>query len=366
MMTLYIQRLYAITKVGKTTFFDIYIDREAPAVKLVKGQLDGKTQEDIYQFKVGKNIGKANETTPLQQAEMYARSRVNDLLDEGYKHTMPQRNDRWNTDKEGRRLVMLAAKDKSKIKFPAYVQRKYDGMRCPIKREGGAILLRSRNGKVLQNLRHLAAQIPKQLKENQEMDGELYAHGYTLQQIISMVKTESPDNLKIQYRCYDILKEETTQDKRLRRAKYLCSKSGKDISFAPTYLVNSLEELEDLFALFIEEGYEGAIIRQPKGQYWFGFRDNDMIKYKEWQDDEFTIIGGKEAEGRDEGTVVFLCQTKEGVTFDCRPKGTREQRREWLQDIEKIKGQKLTVRYQKFTADGKPFHPVGLIIRNYE
>ena len=123
-MELYHPRLHAVTKTGKTSFFEIWLDKENPAVKLLKGQLGGKTQEDTYTFKTGKNLGKANETTPLDQALMYAESRLNELRDEGYKPELPVPGQRWNTDANHRNLVMLAEKSHKHLIFPAYVQRK--------------------------------------------------------------------------------------------------------------------------------------------------------------------------------------------------------------------------------------------------
>jgi DNA ligase-1 len=91
-----------------------------------------------------------------------------------------------------------------------------------------------------------------------------------------------------------------------------------------------------------------------------------LQKYKEFFDKEFVIVGGHEGSGPDAGTVVFEVKTKEGKVFSVRPKGTREERTEWLNDMKNIKGKELTVRYQNLSEDGIPIFPVGIAIRDYE
>ena len=90
------------------------------------------------------------------------------------------------------------------------------------------------------------------------------------------------------------------------------------------------------------------------------------MKYKDFIDEEFVIVGGHEGTGDDIGTVVFDCRTKDGKIFAVRPRGSRELRREWMTDIEKIIGKELTIRYQNLSEDNVPIFPVGLAIRDYE
>jgi ATP-dependent DNA ligase len=363
------KELYKKTKTGAIQHFIFELVETMQGilweVVISKGQYPkGKYQVDTYPFSQGKNIGKVNETNPKEQAIVYMNGRINGLRDEGYKDTIEQCNTKYKTDANGRKLVMLAAKNHSKVKFPCYVQRKYDGMRCVASKEQGTILLRTRNGKMIGHLTHLEDQI-KILGNKYELDGELYCHGKTLREIISMVKREQVSNSQIQYRVYDVISEQL-QGERLEKVKWAIKICGKDIIEVPTYKCNTWDDIKTLFAQFIKEGYEGAIIRNPDGLYECGYRSNNLIKYKHFEDEEFEIVSANEATGRDKGTIIFVCKTKAGKEFRVRPQGTREERGKWWDTWKTFIGKKLTVRFVEYTEYGIPFHPVGLCVRDYE
>jgi len=357
------QILYLTSKNNKPLKFEIKVEiREGfPCLITTKGYTDGQQQQDVKPFFEGVNLGKSNETSPQQQAINEAQGIYNKLKDKGYKDNLKDLKS-IKTDASGRPLIMKAQKDLNKIVFPCYIQRKYDGMRCIVSREQGIILFRSKYGKQLENLEHLEPEL-KFIKEGQELDGELYIHGKSLQSIISQVKTKSELNKEIHYRLYDELSEydQTERIKRLRKYP-----KGKLVAFVPTPMVNDWEEAQEMFEQFIAEGYEGAILRNPNGLYEFGHRSYNLIKYKQFEEDEFEIVDVEQATGRDLGTGIFVCKTKEGKRFNARPRGTREERANYFKNKGKFIGKQLTVIYQKFTDYGIPFHPVGKIVRDYE
>lgn len=339
-----------------------------------KGQLGGTFQEDILPI-APKNVGRANETTPQQQAELELISKVNKLRDKGYKeipgddlsNLTHKLKALQGTDANNRKLPMLAQKNVNRITYPGYVQRKYDGMRGILFRENGELKIRSRNGKILDNLGHILEEA-LDLPEGWELDGELYAHGYKLQDIVSMTKREQPDNIKIKYRVYDILMGDTPFKERTKLLKDWCDVSpyGKYIVRVPTYYMVDAAQLYSAFNRYLEEGYEGAMWRDPEGVYESGQRSWGLIKVKDFDEGEFEIVDVEEATGRDEGTAIFICVTDKEVEFNVRPMGTREQRREYLENFDDYVGKLLTVRHQGWTKEGKPFHARGVIIRDYE
>ena len=125
-------------------------------------------------------------------------------------------------------------------------------------------------------------------------------------------------------------------------------------------------------AQFVSEGYEGAMVRNKDGKYGLGKRSSDLQKVKSFLDGEYEIIGFEEGSGNDAGTVIWQCRTAPtsdypyGNDFMVRPRGTREQRREWYENGTQYIGRMLTVRYQELTDDGIPRFPVGVAIRDYE
>ena len=90
------------------------------------------------------------------------------------------------------------------------------------------------------------------------------------------------------------------------------------------------------------------------------------MKYKEFEDKEFKIIGSDQGTGLEEGCVVWICEQEDGSPFRVRPKGTREDRRQLFINTEKYIGEPLTVRFQERSEDNIPIFPVGIAIRDYE
>lgn len=362
---------------------DWRIDQGTPCycVTTQKGLVNGAMQEDIYPIREGKNIGRANETNALQQALTMFNSIFNKQRDKGYVDITTHDNSydtiykiaKGNSGKDasGNLKPMLAYKTIKYIKFPCYCQRKYDGIRCFISwGEDGKLHLSSRNGKEFEHLDHIKVDLLKRelvaiLKLDEILDGELYSHTMNFQQIISAVKKEQPQNKEIKLRAYDVANDHK-QDRRLRRLKTICKHAGPSIEYCPTYKVNNLEEAKALFAIFIEEGYEGMILRNEDSYYEFGTRSHNLAKYKEFDEEEFEIIAVHEATGRDIGTGVFELITKSGNTFRARPIGSRKVRREYLTNRDYYIGKIGTVKYQGLSDTGIPRFPIFKTCRDYE
>jgi hypothetical protein len=98
----------------------------------------------------------------------------------------------------------------------------------------------------------------------------------------------------------------------------------------------------------------------------FEFNSKDIEKMKSFQDDEFKIIDGKQGTGLDSGCVIYKCITKEGETFDVRPRGTVEERQEMYQNLPNDIGKMLTVRFPEYSDKLVPLQPVGIVVRDYE
>jgi DNA ligase-1 len=130
-----------------------------------------------------------------------------------------------------------------------------------------------------------------------------------------------------------------------------------------TEKVAVLSEFRQLFAEFVEAGYEGIMLRNAAGVYRANFRSNDLQKYKEFMEDEYRIIDFTQGEGRDAGAVIWVCETADGKEFTLRPRGSIEQRRAWFNDGASYIGKNVTVVYQELTEEGKPRFPVGKCLR---
>lgn len=371
--------LYKLSKHDSILVFELKTVPLGTGYVLVsrKGYLNGAMQEDVTPISP-RNVGRANETTPQQQAEMELISKYNKLGDKGYKDTQPRyfrttqefidhlRNLK-GTDVHGRALPMLAQKNIDRITFPGFLQRKYDGMRGILYWEDGKYNFRSRNGKILENLGHILEEVDF-LDPTHQLDGELYAHGFALQDIVSMTKRTQPDSVKIKFRVYDLISEEPLpyRQRLWIIREYLQGRDFNYLEYVPTFPVKRQEQIDNYFTQWRAEGYEGAMWRNPEMEYEKGQRSWGLIKVKDFDEYEYEIVGVEEATGRDEGTAIFICITKEDKEFRVRPMGTRDQRKEYLDNFENYGGKLLTVRHQGFTNDGIPFHSRGVAIRDYE
>lgn len=388
--------LYALSKTGAIRVYNIVvtIDNENKTATITtkkQSKIGGKETIDTYVFDKGVNIGKANETTYLEQALLEAESRFRKQKDLGYSEEMPSDDTVYNTDASGNMKPMLAISyDETKVKFPCVCQPKYDGVRClTFEDENGEIHLLSRKGKEY-SIPHIK-QWANEHKYLLPLDGELYNHKeLTFQEIVSAVKKESETTSRLSYVVYDI-PVENMKFASMTTFPYVCNDYETEctmvypgpnrlnrlciidklpdkgpIKISGWRICNSFDDIKHYHDECVEDGYEGIIIRNGDGIYEFGFKSSNLIKYKEFVDDEFDIIDVVEATGRDAGTAVFVCVTKDGKKFNVKPKGDKKLRSEYFSNREKYINKKLTVKYQGLSDDGIPRFPSGIAIRDYE
>jgi hypothetical protein len=389
---------------GKTKMWSIRVfDRGSDAglvgvIETTHGYVDGKMQVNEKIISEGKNIGKKNETTPLQQAISEAKSSWVKKKESGYSEADgvitvggagavagAGGDDAASVDSEtkgtsganrGKGITedvpspMLAHdynKRAKSIKFPCFVQRKFDGTRC-VGMPGKGLF--SRNRKAYPHLEHIVAEINK-LPPGIVLDGELYSDTLTFQEIVSLVKQETlkkgaeEKQLQIKFHIYDIIND-MPYEQRYANLQMLFNKyKFKHLVFVNTDMCESEERMKELHAAYVAEGYEGIMLRNKAGLYK-NSRSADLQKYKEFFDDEYEVVDYKEGEGLEEGCVLWVCKTPEGKLFSCRPRGTREDRVELFKNGDKYVGKKLTVRFQELTNDKVPRFPVGITFRDYE
>jgi hypothetical protein len=139
----------------------------------------------------------------------------------------------------------------------------------------------------------------------------------------------------------------------------------RSLIYVPTFKVKNEKELDTYYDKWIEEGYEGQMIRY-NSKYEFK-RTWNLMKRKEWITEDFLILDIKEGEGNRSGMVGKFCFEKDGKPFDANPRGGFAKYTKWLQDKDKLINKvKATVRYQNLTPDGKPRFPGVIAIRDYE
>lgn len=348
------------------------IETNGAEIIVTFGIQGGKEQVSRDTIKVGKNIGKANETTPAQQAELEARATWEKKIKKGYVEELNRAEARKDNAAVGSWLPMLAHKfseQGDKITYPAYCQPKLDGHRCVVDHEGN---LWSRARKPINSMPHIQAAIKEGFKSDLALpllDGELYNHDLrnNFEEISHLVKQPQAEEGYdvVQYYIYDIDIPDSSFEDRYRWLKYHFPKSNS-LVLVETIEVNNEEELMAAFEHYKALGYEGAMVRNA-GAFYEHKRSYNLQKIKTFDDSEFKIIGVKEGRGRLQGSAIFTCETEEGTAFDVKLRGPISELKKIFENESTWKNKQLTVQYQGITNKNKlPRFPIGLRIRNEE
>lgn len=357
--------LYAKSSTGKTKQWTVSVEEENGSLFMVKehGYIDGTIQRILKEVKTGKNIGKSNETSIEEQAIFDSESAWNKKKDSKYSETIEE------SENSEILLPMLAhsySKRSHNIVWPALAQPKLDGIRCLARMKDGEVLLTSRKAKVFDTLEHLVLEIKlilEGLEEGTVLDGELFIFGETFQAISRLVKKQRPETTTVQYWVYDIINDKPFIERDAILLEKLDRLTNQSVVVVKSAEMKDEEALKKYHALTVQAGYEGTILRNKEGLYRQDYRSADLQKYKDFFEDDYEITDVNEATGIDAGTAVFVCVNKEGSSFRVRPKGTREQRKEWFNTKDSWIGKLLSVRYQELSEDNIPRFPVGLGIK---
>lgn len=391
--------LYGTASSGKTKMWSVEVKTKGTGAVILTthGYTDGKMTTTEREILVGKNLGKKNETTPLQQAIKEAQSDWNKKTErEGYKTSVAaaKRSEAAEASMAGASSSAAAAasnssaaaevsksteiprpmlahpldKRSSAAKWPAYAQQKLDGVRCLAIAGKGAY---SRNALPFPHLELIQADVDK-LPAGTILDGEVYSDTVKFQALVGLVKkkklTKDDEALlpKLYLCVYDIVMPGTYTERKAALEAIFKKHTFKYLRLLPTDECKTPADMKRLHDKYVHEGYEGLILRNKDGLYKIGQRSSDLLKYKEFLDEEFRIVGHTVGDGVEAGCVIWTCVTKEGLQFSVRPRGTHEERIEALKTAARMVGKKLTVRFQEWTEDKKPRFPVGLAIRDYE
>ena len=292
-------------------------------------------------------------------SDKFTESRTN--VKTGYEKALKRAQTMWNNEhtKCNQVLPMLANKWEDRQKYisePFYVQPKLDGVRLLVSKDGGI----SRTGKIIPGTEVLG----KGLGPGQYVDGEAYDPNLNFEELTSTFKT---DPLKLKFYVFDFFDLKKLQMTFEQRWK--CVKEeiyNPHYEYVETFSVKRHKDMEGYHKMFMQQGFEGTMIRDPFSVYEVGQRSNYLLKHKDFQTEEYEITGAKTGHGRDADAVVWVCKTQDGHQFNVRPEGTIAQREEHYKNHEKYIGKMLTVRFQNLTTLGVPRFPVGVVIRDYE
>ena len=387
--------LYKRTRTGAIQYWEIVVTQQEDYGVITKtsGQYGtDKPLENVEFVTEGKNQGRSNATTPLEQAKRQAESDWKKKRDDGYKSLDDlgiewddQQEDwkfngqhywllsqvleaalpKYNTDSNGNTKPMLAkAVNWKKVTYNCYVQPKYDGCRTLLVFDGSNITFLSRTGKEYTTLNHIKEEALTRLTEPIILDGEVYSHELTFQEIVAAVKKQRDDTLKLQFRVYDVVNDQPQEE----RLKVIQPMQWRYIVSVPTMSCANKEEVESLHLHYVSQGYEGVMIRLANGSYDQGQRSSNLLKVKEFDTNEYPFLEFELGQRGVEDLIAVCSAKSDGVwheTFKAKMQGTVVEKQS-LFNNQPAQLSQLTIKHHGFTNDGLPRFPIGIAFRDYE
>ena len=248
---------------------------------------------------------------------------------------------------------------KEKIKFPLASQKKLDGVRCIIRKDG----MWSRNGKQIVSVPHIFESLKPLFESNPDLifDGELFAlkESCDFNKIISCVKKTKPteedlieSKKYIQYWVYDL---PSNSGSFISRYKELSSLNLPNTCVVVS--VDQVDNMNDVYAYYedyVIAGFEGQMLRVLDSPYQ-NKRSKYLLKHKSFTDEEYVILDILEGQGKltgKAGTMVF--ETKNGDRFNSSINGDHSYLEEIWLNKDKFIGLTATVKYFELTNTENP------------
>lgn len=353
-----------------------WMEQDGNCYRTTSGLLDGEKITTEWTTAFAKNIGKVNETSDEKQAELEISYIYNRKMAQGgYK------DDISKIDEKGFFKPMLARKyEDVSLTSEMFENRlvlsqpKLDGIRCIINAEG----MWTRQGKPIISVPHIYKTLEPLFNKNPDLifDGELYAAEYIddFNKIVSLVRKQKPtekdieeSSKGIQYWVYDLPSSNSVFVERFEELKqHHETVDHHTLQIVETHVVDNHDHLDELYAEYIERGMEGQIIRLNNKEYE-NKRSKQLLKRKDFLDDEFEIVEVQEGKGNYANMAGrIVCKLPDGRTFSAGIVGGVERYKQLLDDRTDLVGKMCTVKYFSMTPDGFPRFPKAWAIRDYE
>lgn len=250
----------------------------------------------------------------------------------------------------------MLAKDFKKVgvdwKYRIFIQPKLDGLRNLNKNNKQF----SRTGKEFVCTPHLN-------QNDITLDGEMYNHllKNNFNEIISLCRKTKPtledieaSEKMVEYWIYDLPECDGVFSKRHEKLlEWFKSNANPNFKLVPTYEVFNEQDINRYHLQFLEDGYEGSMIRVDSSNYQ-NKRSSSLLKNKDFYDEEFIIkdvVSGIGKLANKAGTFLFEIS---GSPFNAAINGDHEYLEELWINREQLIGKMATVKYFNLTPDGIP------------
>lgn len=361
--------LYKRTSTGAIQIWKREVD--GSRYRTISGQIDGKQVTSAWTECIAKNVGRSNEVSAEEQAHREVEADYTKKLAQGGYHESVDAID------EAKFFKPMLAKDYTKYPITnfkgkrIYSQPKLDGVRCIVTKDG----MWSRTGKPIPGAPHIHEELTARcvFEDNPDFvfDGELYADKFSddFNEIIRLVKKQSDDKERraksaehIQYHIYDFWSPTALFGERFEMGcAILGHYSLPSIVLVQTDIVADEDHLNALYASYMANGYEGQMVRHDAK--YKNSRSGDLLKRKEFQDQEYKIVSINEGIGNRAGMAGSITyELGDGRTFDSGIKGSFAFATQLLKERDLYPGGQGTVRFQNLTPDGIPRFPITVAL----
>lgn len=279
------------------------------------------------------------------------------------------------------------------LRYPVFTSPKLDGVRAII-----------RDGRVLsRNLLEIPCPTVQELFGDSRFngfDGELIVGPPVAKDAFrrtsSIVMSHDAVDTRlasIVFHVFDDWSHDGTFDERYDSIRKRISKSSKIFSVVPHARLANVHMVQTMEELYVGDGYEGLMIRDPQGAYKFGrstTKEGGLLKLKRFEDMEAEVIGFKELkhndnedrtgglaqrrsskkEGKRGGQVLGAFQVRglsgpfQSVEFDVGTGLSHDDRVAFWEAQGGLLGKILKCRYFPLGSKDKPRFPVFLGFRH--
>jgi len=321
----------------------------------------------------GKNIGRSNETTPSEQAELEAAAERTKKIREGYV-LVP--------DYSSRTLISIAdyiqensldipdcmlAKD-YKDSYARWdegilLSTKLDGMRCMAVITNSGVTLYSRGRKEITIMNHIVAELEEFRKATRFtgiLDGELYYHNPNADNFQAIMKAckkyRKGVTELVQYHVYELVDNYLSAEERYAKLWLLLGGEKNDdvVKLVPQHKIYTYDFAIEMHNKFVADGFEGAILKNANSAYRQGTRSSDLLKLKVFTESEFEIMDIVAMDNYPKQGKAVLKDSATGLIFNAIPKMTHSERVALLINRDKIVGHTAVVKYFGLTDKGIP------------
>jgi len=257
------------------------------------------------------------------------------------------------------------------------VEPKYDGLRAVIVFENGNCKgVLSRSGRELFNMENIIEELKGIGLKDGVLDGEVYGKDWN--ETISIVKASrgSRDSDKIKFFAFDYIPlEEWNENRGVTRLEdrkatlyHLINVMGGDRLTStvevPYFGIGSSDEAWSWAKKFLDQGYEGSVIKNMDSVYEFK-RSKNWLKLKFEETYDLEIVGFQKGSGKNKNRLgAFICKGFKGEEVNVGGGFSDLQREELWKEAKSYVGKIMEVKCQEKTKDGSLRFPVFVRMRD--